>query len=220
MGFGLGLSCCCGNVGFSIGSLFNAADCGASGLVTDVDANISRLASCKMIVIPQYACGDPYSWTPGTNDSTLKTWIEAGGRALLCAEYNDGGANICMDASEVTVLNNLLGYLGSAIQISTKACDASCYQQGVNSGSPIVTGLANGGLVYAFTNTVTGGTALCSTKVASACGTYTWVAAELLGDGIVVVSGDTGAFLSGCTESAYNYEFLTRLFSDAISGML
>lgn len=217
---------CCRKIGFNLSALAIKDCVGADGWLDQINTNIERLSQCRMMVIGYVddfsGCNQPYGWDMGENWVRLKKWVEDGGRLVICGEYRD-----CMDATAFDHLNMLMGFIGSSMQMESEpggGCNCICDHKGINQPVPIVTGLDNGGLVLACTSLISGGTPISAPEanIAPTCsrtGKY-WLRAERIGDGIVFMSGDTGAFLFGCPRSDQNCQFFHRVFNWKIADML
>jgi hypothetical protein len=206
--------CCCKNlgpVGYVQGVLTGLKDCFCKDIehITNIGTdNSDRIAECRLIFAgPQNNCGDTLALDTSLW-ATVKDWLEAGGRLYVNGEYSG-----CISPAGLTEINAFLTFLGSTMQIGDKKCNCLC--AGLISGQWVgmleaIPLLENVDIItHACTNEVTGGTVVayidqqvdgdgdgsptsCITDVP-----YAFISVEQIGDGFLLVSGDSN-LVDGC----------------------
>jgi hypothetical protein len=166
------------------------------------------------------SCSSEYTYDSGFQ-SDLLAWVEAGGRLFLT------GDNVtCFDLvyPNRTDFNNLLGYLGSAMQLTTNfpfgcpetsdCADATPASIGIMDSLPAAIQYKQGG-------EISGGTPLAYTSTIytpNGCDVeHVLIAAEEIGDGLVVACASS--YLTACDTDGI-YEFLRRLCTWPVADIM
>lgn len=212
-----GCECC--TVYLHNGDAWVLADC-AGKLVFTLGA--ARLA---LVGPRQSVCGNEYTYDAGFQ-SALLAWVTAGGRLFLTGEYVQ-----CFDLAypnNSTDYNNLLGYLGSAMQLTTNfpfgcpetgdCADATPAAIGVMDALPAPLTYTNGG-------EISGGTPLAYTSTIytpNGCDVpHVLMAAEPIGDGLVVACASSNVFgFPAMCDTVGICELLRRLCTWSIADIM
>lgn len=216
MGFGFGLGCCCDRCTyFTYGDdSFVPGDAVGTGVATLAEA---RLAFAGPL---NNSCASEYTYDAGFQ-SDLLAWVTAGGRLFLT------GDNVtCFNLvyPNQTDFNNLLGFLGSAMQLTnnfpfgcpeTSDCaDATPEAIGIMDGLPAAITYKQGG-------EISGGTPIAYTSTVytfNGCDVpHVLMAAEQIGDGLIVACASS--YLTDCGTDGI-YEFLRRLCRWSVADIL
>jgi hypothetical protein len=168
------------------------------------------------------SCAIEYTYDAGFQ-SDLLAWVTAGGRVFLTAD------NItCFDlvySTNSTDFNNLLGYLGSALQLTTNFPFGCPETSDCAEASPAAVGIMDGlpaPIEYKQGGEISGGTPLAYTSTIytpNGCDVpHVLMAAEQIGDGLVVACA-SGYVFSECNQTGL-CEFLRRLCKWSIADIL
>ena len=219
MPFPFTLKCCCCTLYVHGEDSFLIAGCVGDTTLT-LDA--ARLA---LVGPRQGVCSNEYTYDAGFQ-SDLLAWVTAGGRLFLTGEYVQ-----CFDLaypSNSTDYNNLLGYLGSAMQLTTNfpfgcpetadCADATPAAIGVMDALPaplkyVAGGEISGGTPLAYTSTI---------YTPNGCDVpHVLMAAEQIGDGLVVACASSQVFgLPGECDMTGICELLRRLCNWPIADIM
>lgn len=212
-------ACCCNAIGFDEGSWSYVTTCFPDVPIrTQLITNIADINSCKLIFIGNnVTCGEAIRFTAG-DSITLADWVKAGGRLFISGEHSgnhpaSGTSFKCLqDMSDLNdflsnpfILGSTIQYTGFDYNASTPSCSAGYYTPGTAAIAAGLTfpgarfGEITGGTSLWLGPAGTGGTGSGAGKIAAAI--------ERIGDGFVVVSGDSdhSCALGTC-------DFLTRYY--------
>jgi hypothetical protein len=209
--------CCCNYYSYN----FDGFDPGEG-----IGTGVAALADARLCLAGPLnnSCASEYAYDAGFQ-SDLLAWVTAGGRLFLT------GDNVtCFNLvyPNRTSFNNLLGYLGSALQLTTNfpfgcpetsdCADATAAAIGIMNDLPAPIQYKQGG-------EISGGTPLAYTSteyIFNGCDVpHVLMAAEQIGDGLVVACASS-YFTDACDarDARGIYEFLRRLCRWPIADIL
>jgi hypothetical protein len=208
-----GRCCCCSYYSYNFDGLV-PGDVVGKGVGTLAAANLCLAGPSSN------SCASEYTYDAGFQ-SDLLTWITAGGRLFLTA---DNVTCFNLVYPNRTDFNNLLGYLGSAMQLTTNfpfgcpetgdCADATAASIGIMNSLPDAITYKQGG-------EISGGTPLAYTSTAyifNGCDVpHVLMAAEEIGDGLIVACASS--YLTDCDTDGI-YEFLRRLCNWPIADIM
>lgn len=219
MSLGIGLGCCCDRCTFYV----HGPD--AMPLGTCFGIEVGDLADARLALAgPRVnSCATEYTYDAGFQ-SALLAWITAGGRLFLTSD-NITCFNLVYTDNQ-TDHNNLLGYLGSAMQLTnnspfgcpeTSDCaDATPESIGIMDALPAAIQYKQGG-------EISGGTPLAYTSTIytpNGCDVeHVLMAAEQIGDGLIVACASSYVFDDACDNQGI-CEFLKRLCTWSVAEIL
>lgn len=191
------------------------AGCFGTGVATLDEARVALVGPRNN------SCATEYTYSAGFQTDLL-AWVTAGGRLFLT------GDNItCFDSAYTnrTNFNNLLGYLGSAMQLTANfpsGCpETTDCAEATAEAIGIMDGLASP-IEYVQGGEISGGTALANTStiyLPNGCDVaHVLMAAEQIGDGIIVACASS--YVHGTCDTAGICEFLSRLCTWSIADIL
>jgi hypothetical protein len=218
MPFPFSLKCCCCKAIFYGDGADGLGDCYGSGTTELAQARLAFAGTRSS------SCSDEFSLSAPVQ-TALKAWVEAGGRLFLTAD-NITCFNLVY-ATNQTNYNNFLGFLGSAMQLTnnfpfgcpeTSDCaDATALGIGIMEDLPAPIRYLQGG-------EISGGTPLAHTSTIytpNGCDVpHVLMAAEEIGDGLVVACASSYVFGITCEEAGGSCEFLTRLCNWTVARIL
>jgi len=208
------LACCCCPVGFDVGAWPGIQGCICENPIVYLRDDISRIVDCKAVFCgPSSVCGGAMKFKP-EQYSAIKDWVENGGRLWCNGEYNqDGDGYDCLGDEARDKINSFMSALGCSMQVGHHACNCGCLDPegnpwlGINGAAKIVTTPTSlPGVYHACVGEVTGGTTINRARPmqdnqggnSPAClSSYPWIAIEQVGQGVVVLTGDSDVF-DGC----------------------
>lgn len=205
------LGCCCCPVGFDAGAWPGIQSCICDRPLEHLRNNIARIDDCRVVFCgPSNMCGGAMYFEPDQY-AAIKTWVEKGGRLWCNGEYNSEELTgfDCLGDDARAKINAFMTALGCSMQVGHRACNCTCTDShgdpwlGINGSAKIVTTpTALPGIYHACVGEVLGGTPLNLTQPeptgSAACFTsYPWIAMEKVGQGYVVLTGDSNIF-DGC----------------------
>jgi len=211
MGLGIGgLNCCCDKCRF----FMYGDDAMPLGACFGTEVGDLAAATLALVGPRNNSCATEYTYDAGFQ-SDLLAWITAGGRLFLTCD-NVTCFNLVYTANR-TDLNNLLGYLGSAMQLTTNfafgcpetsdCADATAAAIGIMDSLPA-------GIQYKQGGEISGGTPLAYTSTVytfNGCDVeHVLMAAEEIGDGLIVVCASSYVYDTLCDNDGI-CEFLNRL---------
>lgn len=160
------------------------------GLVpTCVGVGVSSLAGARLCFAGprESLCSLTYSYDPAFQ-AALLPWIRAGGRFFFSADNYT-----CFGAINFSNYNNLLGFLGSGMQLTTNFPDGCPYVLDCVDASSAAIGIMNGlvhPIMYKLGGEISGGTPLAYTSTlfpGLGCNVpHVLMAAERIGNGLIV----------------------------------
>ncbi len=206
------LACCCCPVGFDAGAWPGIQSCICEHPIVNLKDGIERIVDCRAVFCgPSSACGSAMQFQ-SAQYAVIKAWVENGGRLWCNGEYNqDGNGYDCLGDEARDKINAFMSALGCSLHLGHHACNCGCADPegnpwlGINGAAKIVTTPTSlPGVYHACVGEVTGGTPINWTQPepdyggSDACLTsYPWIAIEQLGQGVVVLTGDSNVF-DGC----------------------
>lgn len=196
--FNPGCECCGCAVGFEFDVWGDVLDCLPNGTrtITNVRNDIDQLDQCCFLYAGCRTCSQCINFF-NADWPKIKEWIERGGRMYLAGEYIFETTHCMADRAR---FNSFLLALGSSMSIGTTGCNCGCYGV-VQSGEA---GIAQGiEISLACTNEILGGVSVAITKPEEDPGTSSedcsepivGIAVEQLGEGLLMVAGDSNLFI-------------------------
>lgn len=209
--FQVGCPCCnpCSVIGFEGGENPGILDCcrGQDSkfkhpAITQIYQDIEKLTD-EVKVLFAGAIGCSYS-TLFTSDQHehINQWITNGGRLYVAGEYSG-----CIGSANLENLNSFISGIGSEMQVTDDVCECTCSQDWtgiLNPDLPLLDDVE--GVLHACTAGVSGGTWVATTayyeesganNTGPECSEMVYIAIEKIGEGYILVSGDSNIF-AGC----------------------
>lgn len=226
-----GCSCCCT---FGVEQSSNWINCDGIKVITSMRTDlVAKLAKINVLVIGVYDCGTRSFFTTGEL-ATIKSWIQAGGKAVYMGEYNQTGTGLCASDAQIDAANDQLAALGSVCSLAKGyACNCNCtngtsfWQGTVNTAVPLMSRFT--GFFHACTNKVLFSTPadwIVRTEVGFTSPTdgtsenkcnvpYTMATIEKIGQGFLIVTGDCDLFdCNSCGNKPFWLDYCTKQGSE------